>query len=251
MKMSQRFMLAFFAFLLILGNFPVHATNEGTIDVLYVTKIGSTISIELDYGFNATSELDTSDSLAVITLFSQADDLLSFQASMLFFQTADDQLFHYWMLGDPYKQAQNWQEGTESGHYQISDETLTLNFIEFLGINNPGTEVIVLARITLEFNQTDQMNDFQTILDEFVTYLPTSHEIPTVEPTTTTEMTSEPTITPTEEVTTTTVEEVTTTTKEPPQTTTGGPFLTSGLTILSTISIFLSILITRRTRQKK
>ncbi len=251
MKMSQRFMLAFFALLFIFGNFPVQAANEGTIDVLQVTKIGSTISIVLDYTFNATSELDTTDSLAVLTLFSQTDDLPSFQASMLFFQTADNQLFHYWMLGDPYKQAQNWQEGTESEHYQINDETLTLNFIEFLEINNPGTEITILAKITLEFNQTDRMNDFRTILDEFVAYLPTSHEIPTTEPTTTTKETSEPTTRTTEEATTTTVEEVTTTTKEPSQTTSGEPFLTSGLTILSTISLFLSLLIIKRTRQKK
>ena len=148
------------------------------------------------------------------------------------------------MLGDPYKQAQNWQEGTENEHFQIIDETLTLNFIEFIGINNPGTEAIVLAKITLEFNQTDQMNDFRTILDEFVAYLPRPHEIPP------TETTSEPTTTTSVEESTTTPttsKEETTATKE---TTTSDGLLTSGMTVLSTISLFLSLIIIRRTRQK-
>ncbi|MFX0171881.1 MAG: hypothetical protein ACFE9L_08175 [Candidatus Hodarchaeota archaeon] len=175
--------LAFATIPLLASTSTLDLTSE-KIEVLQVMQIDSTISIILDYNLSSTSKLNTNDLLAVLVIFSESTQEESFtvKAAMLFFQTADDQFFLFWTLEDPYQQAQNWQLGTENEHYQINDDLLTLNFIEFLGINNQEIEITVLAKISSDFEVNSHMNDFRVILDRFITDLPLSYEYLYTEP---------------------------------------------------------------------
>jgi hypothetical protein len=119
------------------------------------------------------------------------------------------------MLGDPYTQAQNWQEGVENEHYLIDNELLTLNFIEFQGIKDPDIEIIVLANINSACEVSADTNDFRPTLNQFITNLPMSYEFPSIEKQAT-EKKSSP-----------------------------------GFSILSTVGVFLSTLIVLRFRRKK
>ncbi|UCG04572.1 MAG: hypothetical protein JSW11_11440 [Candidatus Heimdallarchaeota archaeon] len=199
--------------------------NQQTIDILQVTKIGSSVSIFLDFDLNSTSQLDSNKSLAVLVVFTQ-DEPFVIEATMLFFHTVEED-FLFWMLGDPYTQAQIWQLGVENEHFQTQNELLTLNFIEYLGITKPEINPFVIALIASgEVN--NQTNDFRPILEQFVMFLPIHYEFPSIEQPGTTEETSA---------------------KKSSQGSVGG--LTPGFTILSTVGIFLSTLIVLRFKRKK
>jgi hypothetical protein len=154
------------------------------IDVIQVTQINTKITIVLDYNLSSTSKLDTNELLAVLVTFSEStlEDPFAVHAAIIFFHTVDNQFFLFWTLEDPYHQAQNWQLGTENEHYQIYNELLILNFIEFLGINNQETEIRVLAKISSNFGVTTHTNDFRVILDQFIADLPLSYEYLHTEP---------------------------------------------------------------------
>jgi hypothetical protein len=256
MKMTNVFLFTLFILVITNGSFNVISSkevsritprintsnsliaNEKNVDILQVTRSGPIISVVLDYNLSSTARLDTNETLAVLVIFSQStqEDSLTIQAALLFFHTIEDQFFLFWMLGDPYSQAQNWQSGVENEHYKIDDALLTLTFIEFLGVGNLETETTVLAKITSFFEGSDQINDFRMVLDEFRVDLPLSFELPTIEPTT--ESTTSETTTEEESTTTTT----TTTTTE--------PFFTSGMTTFFTIGVLLSIFIIKRFGKK-
>ncbi|UCE14566.1 MAG: hypothetical protein JSV04_05145, partial [Candidatus Heimdallarchaeota archaeon] len=157
---------------------------------------------------------------------------------MLFFHTIENKFFLFWMLGDPYTQAQNWQIGTEYEHYLTSNNQLTLTFIEFSGISN--TEITVLAMFTSDIEVNAYGNDFRMTLDQFIEYLPLTYELPTIESTTTAPVTE----TSTTEEKTTTEDKTTTTTTEEKRTT--EPSLTAGFTLISLIGISILISRTRR-----
>jgi hypothetical protein len=217
---------------------PILLINaEKNIDIFQVTQNGPTISIELDYNLSSTARLDANETLVVLVLFSQStqEDSLTIQAALLFFHTVEDQYFLFWMLGDLYNQAQNWQSGVENEHYQIDETLLTLTFIEYLGVGNQETETTVLARITLYSEINNQTNDFRSILDEFRTDLPISFEIPTIETTSKT----------------TTLETTTETISSTTTTTTTEPFFTSGLMLFLTIVVLFSMLLMKRFSKKK
>lgn len=218
---------------------------EQTVDILQVTKIGSSISIVLDYNLNSTSQLDSNESLAVLVVFGQ-DEPFAIEAAMLFFHTVEEHYFLFWMLGDPYSQAQNWQIGVENEHFQTDDELLILNFIEFLGITDPEIETIILALITSACEVNTQTNDFRPILDQFITYLPIYYEVPSVEKPETSEETSTEL---SKEETTKSLEKTSESSEESSQGSVGG--LTPGFTILSTMAVFLSTLIILRFRRNK
>ncbi|MFW9906068.1 MAG: hypothetical protein ACFFFH_17225 [Candidatus Thorarchaeota archaeon] len=206
------------------------------VDIFQVTKIGSSVSIVLDYDLNSTVKQDSNESLAVLVVFSQDEPFL-IEAAMLFLHTEEDQNFLFWMLGNPYTQAQNWVMGRENEHFQTQNELLTLNFIEYLDIGNPEIHPLVNALITSgEVN--NQTNDLSPILDQFVSYLPVYYEFPSIQQPDTTEETS-------------TGEETTqeTSVKKSSQTSVGG--LTPGFTILSTVSILLSTLVVLRIKRKQ
>ncbi len=219
-------------------NTPILLINaKKNVDIIQVTRNGPALSIELDYNLSSTAQLDANETLAVLVLFSQTtqDDSLTIQAALLFFHTVEDQYFLFWMLGDPYSQAQNWQSGVENEHYQIDETLLTLTFIEYLGVDNQETETTILARITLYSEVNNQTNDFRIILDEFRVDLPLSFEIPTIE-----------TISKTTTSETTTEKESTTTT-----TTTTESFFTPGLMLFLTISVLFSMFLLKRFSKKK
>ena len=247
MKISKTFLLTIFILVFTFGSFRIQAatdnsttsnnmvtslliTNEVDVDILQKTQIGPAISIVLDYSFNTTSQLDINESLVVLVIFSitTQEDPFTVQASMLFFHTVENQFFLFWMFGDPFRQAQNWQPGAENVHFRTDNDLLTLNFIEFLEISNPEIESTALAKITSGTEVSAYTNDFRVVLEQFMTDLPISYESPIIIP-----ATSET--------------EATTSTKESSQTRTG----TSGFTILSIFGVFLSVLITKKIRQKK
>ena len=204
---------------------------ETTVEISQVTKFGSSVSILLDYDLNSTSKLESNESLAVFVVFSQ-DEPFSIEAAMLFFHTIEEQYFLFWMLGDPYTQAQNWILGLENDHFQTDNNLLTLNFIEFPKIGDPAIHPIVLALITSTYEISNQTIDFRPILEKFTTYLPVHHEIPSSE---------EPESSVEEE---TTVETETQKTSEE-----GGP--TPGFVFLSTLGAILSVPIATRLKRKK
>ncbi|MFX1507667.1 MAG: hypothetical protein ACFFDC_16395 [Promethearchaeota archaeon] len=206
--------------------------NQHTIDILHVTKFGSSVTISLDYNLNSTAQFSSNESLAVLVVFSQ-DEPFVIEATMLFFHTVEEDLL-FWMLGDPFTQAQIWQLGVENDHFQAQNELLTLNFIEYLGITKPEIFPFVIALITSgEVN--NQTTDLSPILDQFVPYLPIYYEFPSIEqPGTTEETTQETSVKKSEESS---------------QASVGG--LTPGFTILSTLSILLSTLILLRFKQKR
>jgi hypothetical protein len=217
--------------------------NQQTIDILQVTKIGSSISIVLDYDLNSTSQLDSNESLAVLVVLNQ-EEPFNIEAAMLFFHTVKEQYFLFWMLGDPYTQAQNWQTGVENEHFFTDGELLNLNFIEYLGISDPQINTIVLALITSACKVKNQTNDFRPVLDQFITYLPVYYEIPSIDKPVTSEETSTEV---TQEDTTESKGE-----KSSEETSQGSvDGISPGFTILSTVGIFLSTLIVLRFRRKK
>ncbi|MFX0183313.1 MAG: hypothetical protein ACFE95_09565 [Candidatus Hodarchaeota archaeon] len=184
MKMSKTSIFTLFILIFIFKAFPVltitNTINLPTshVDVLQVNQSGPTLSILLDYNLSSTSYLDTNELLNVLVVFSDSsqEDPLTIKAAMLFFHTSEDQFFLFWMLGDPYKQVQNWHTGTKNEHYQTNGNLLTLNFIEFQGISNQETECKILARISADFEVNSQVNDFREILDFFIADLPLSYE---------------------------------------------------------------------------
>ncbi|MFX0124473.1 MAG: hypothetical protein ACFFAE_12595 [Candidatus Hodarchaeota archaeon] len=177
--------------LLVMCTSSSSGANEQPVDILQVTRIGSSISIVLDYDLNSTSQLDINESLAVMVVFSQ-DESSTIEAAMLFFHTVEEEYFLFWMLGDPFTQAQNWQIGVENEHFQIEYELLTLNFIEFQGIKDPDMEIIVLAKINSVYEVSTYTNDFRPILIQFITDLPISYEFPSIETKATSEKKSSP-----------------------------------------------------------
>jgi hypothetical protein len=207
--------------------------NQQTIDIFQVTKIGSSISISLDYDLNSTSQLDSNESLAVLVVFSQ-DEPFVIEATMLFFHTIEED-FLLWMLGDPYTQAQLWQLGVKNEHFYTQNGLLTLNFIEYLDITKPEIVPFVIALIASgEIN--NQTNDLTPVLNQFVTYLPIHYEFPSIEEPSTTE---EPSTEITSEKSS----------RESSQGSING--LTPGFTILSTVTVFLSTLIVLRFKRKR
>jgi hypothetical protein len=221
-------------------------TNEVDVDIFQITQIGPAISIVLDYSFNATSQLEINESLVVLVIFSitTQEDPFTVKASMLFFHAGENKSFLFWMFGDPFRQVQNWQPGIENVHFVADNDLLTLNFIEFLEISDPEIESTVLAKITSGTEVSAYTNDFRTVLEQFITDLPISYEFPFIL-STTSEGTSGSS-------TTTTGETGTTTTKgDSSQTTESVAVDTPGLTIFSSIGIFLSLLITKKIRRKK
>jgi hypothetical protein len=208
--------------------------NQQIIDILQVTKFGSSVAISLDYDLNSTAQLGSNESLAVLVVFSQ-DEPFAIEATMLFFHTVEEDLL-FWMLGDPFTQAQIWQLGVENNHFQTQNELLTLNFIEYLGITIPEIFPFVIALITSgEVN--NQTTDLSPILNQFVPYLPIYYEFPSIGQPGTTEETST-------EITTQKPSE-----EESSQASVGG--LTPGYTILSTVSILLSTIIVLRFKRKR
>jgi len=184
MKMSKTSIFTLFVLVFIFKAFPALAITDtinlptDNVDVLHVTQSGPTLSIVLDYNLSSTSHLDTNELLTVLVVFSDSsqEDPLTIQAAMLFFHTSEDQFFLFWMLGDPYKQAQNWQTGAKNEQYQPDGNLLTLNFIEFQGISNQETEFKILAKISSDFEINSLVNDFRVILDLFLADLPLSYE---------------------------------------------------------------------------
>ncbi|MFX0015399.1 MAG: hypothetical protein ACFFB2_09880 [Promethearchaeota archaeon] len=194
MKMSKTLIFIIFLLTLNLGTLPVIAEsdlpiksiknikNNQTVDILHVTKIDSTISIIMDYDLNSTSQLATNESLVVLVIFSITTDenLYKIQAAMLFFHTGENQYFMFWMLGDPYKQAQDWQSGVKNEHFEINGDQLTLTFIEFLNIGNPEIETTVIAKLAFVGEVSVTTINFRPILDQFIAELPISYEIPSI-----------------------------------------------------------------------
>lgn len=210
--------------------------NQQTIDIFQVKKIGSSISISLDYDLNSTSQLDANESLAVLVVFSQ-DEPFVIEATMLFFHTFEED-FLLWMLGDPYTQAQLWQLGVENEHFYTQNGLLTLNFIEYLDITKSEIVPFVIALIASgEVN--NQTIDLTPILDQFVTYLPIHYEFPSIEQPSTTEE-------PSTDITSETLTKKSS--RESSQGSVNG--LTPGFTILSTVTVFLSTLIVIRIKRK-
>lgn len=237
MKKSKTSFLIVVLVLIVCTLYPSVA-NQQTIDILQVTKIDSSISIVLDYDLNSTSQLDSNKSLAVLVVFTQ-DEPFIIEATMLFFHTVDDQMFIFWMLGDPYTQTQIWQFGVENEHFQTDNELLTLNFIEYLGITKPEINAIVIALFT-SCAVNNQTNDFRPILDQFITYLPIYYEIPSIEkPVTSKEISTEVT------------EEETTESQGEKSSEGSVDGVTPSFTILSTVGIFLSFLMVLRFKRKK
>lgn len=245
MKMSKTFLISLLLLVVAIGVFPVLAFtetfNEGGVEIHQVTQIGPSLLIVLDYDLNSTALLDTNESLAVLVIFSDSTEegTLSVQAAMLFFHTDDNQFLLFWMLGDPYKQAQNWQKGTENEHFQTDGDQLTLIFIEFSAIQNPEIAISVYAKITSsEINA--YTNDFRIVLEQFIEELTISKDFPI----TTTQTTSEETSGPS----TTEKTEATTSTKDSSQ---RSADIASGFTILSILGVFLSAFIIKRQTLKK
>lgn len=242
MKMSKTFLITLFLLVLAIGTFPVLAfadtSNEGSVEVHQVIQNGSGILIVLDYNLNSTSQLDINESLAVLVIFSDStkEDTLPVQAAMLFFHINDNQFFLFWMLGDPFKQAQNWQKGTENEHFQTDGDQLTLIFIEFSDISNPEITMTVLAKISSCCEVNAYSNDFRVVLEQFIAELPKSYEFPIT--TTTSEVTSGPS---------TTGETETTTSSEESSRTD----IVSGFTILSIFGVLLSLFIIKSLTRKK
>ncbi|MFX1516673.1 MAG: hypothetical protein ACFFC6_10210 [Promethearchaeota archaeon] len=210
---------------------------EHSVDILHVTKFGSSVSIVLDYNLNSTLKLDSNESLAVLAVFSQDEPFL-IEAAMLFFHTIEEQYLLFWTLGDPYTQAQNWILGQENDHFQIDDSLLTLNFIEFPKIGDPTIHPIVLALITTTYEISNQTIDFRPILEKFIPYLPVYYEIPS---------SSGPESSSEAETTETQSRESSEETSH--ETGVGG--LTPGFVFLSTLGVFLSIPIATRLKRKK
>jgi len=242
MKMSKTFLITLFLLVLAIRTFPELAfadtSNEGSVEVHEVIRNGSGILIGLDYDLNSTSLLDTNESLAVLVIFSDStkEDTHPVQAAMLFFHTDDNQFFLFWMLGDPFKQAQNWQKGTENEHFRIDGDQLTLIFIEFWDINNPEITMTVLAKISSCCQVEAYTNDFRIVLEQFIAELPILHEFPMT--TTTSEETSGPS---------TTGETETSTSSEESSRTD----IVSGFTILSIFGVLLSLFIIKSLTRKK
>lgn len=222
MKMSKTSIFTLFVLIFIFKAFPALAITDrinlqtDSVDILQVTQSGPTVSIVLDYNLSSTSHLDTNELFTVLVVFSDSspEDPLTIQAAMLFFHTSEDQFFLFWMLGDPYKQAQNWQTGAKNEHYQTNGNLLTLIFLEFQGINNQETEFKTLAKISSDFEINSQANDFRVILDLFLVDLPLSYEF----------------------------------SYQPPTDTKKKGI--NGFTILPAIGVFLSVLLIKRNREK-
>jgi len=228
MKKSKTcFLLGLLLILCTPSSFPSQA-YENTVEIYQVTKFGSSVSVVLDYDLNSTSKLDSNESLAVLVVFSQHEPF-GIEAAMLFFHTIEEQYLLFWMLGDPYTQAQNWILGQENDHFQTENELLTLNFIEFPKISDPAINPIVLALIS-SFEASNQTVDFRQILEKFIAYLPVHYEVPSFEkPETSSEESTETQGEKTSEE--------------------GGP--TPGFMFLSTLVVFLSIPIATRLKRKK
>jgi hypothetical protein len=232
MKKTSSLLLKVFVFTLLLWNiqilsagtttnsdsFPrnlVH-TSENSVEIINVIQTGPAISITLDYDLNSTAQLEENELLTVLVVLGNQEDHFAIKAAMLFVHTNDGQYYLFWTLTDPYRQAQNWLAGNENEHFTVDNALLTLYFIEFLDIENPDLETTVLAQITADFEPDQQTNDFRIILDQFIGNLPISYPVISY-PTTTTETTN----------------------------------VASGFPILSTIGIFLLVLILKKFKGKK
>ena len=239
MKKTSILLLKIFVVTFILWNFPIvssattsistsfmrnsEVTNEKSVEIFQVIQTGPSLSITLDYDLNATSQLEENESLSVLVVFGNQENHFAIQAAMLFLHTQEGQYYLFWMLGDPYLQAQNWQMGRENEHFIVDKELLTLFFIEFSDINNQEIETSVLAQIDTDSGVNQQTNDFRIILDQFMSKLPISYPLVS--------------------------SSITQTSDESTQSTSGS--LSPGFTILSLIGIFLSVLVLKKFRRKK
>ncbi|MHA2224545.1 MAG: hypothetical protein ACXAC8_05045 [Candidatus Hodarchaeales archaeon] len=238
MKKNSILLLKIFVVTLILWNFPILSsattpisvsnsfmhnsvvTSEKSVEIFQVVQTGPSLSITLDYDLNSTSQLEENELLSVLVVFGNQEDHFAIQAAMFFLHTQGGQHYLFWMLGDPYRQAQNWQMGTENGHFIVDNELLTLFFIEFSDINNQEMETSVLAQISPDSGVNQQTNDFRILLDQFISELPISYLSISYS-----------------------------TSDESSQS--GNGFLSPGFTILSALGIFLSALILKKFRGSK
>jgi hypothetical protein len=133
------------------------------VPVIDVFQSGSHVSITLNYNFSTTGQLGNDGCLAVLVAFMNRTSNAP-EAAIMFFHTIKDQFLSFWMIGDPYHQAQHWQH---SDHFQVNCSLLSLDFIEFLDISNTDIHLVVLASILTDFNLDTQTGDFQSILEEF------------------------------------------------------------------------------------
>ncbi|MFW9855047.1 MAG: hypothetical protein ACFFFG_08290 [Candidatus Thorarchaeota archaeon] len=231
MKKTSFLLLKVFVFTLVLWNAPILSagtinansfagtivgTNEKSVEIVEVVQTGPAIAITLEYNLNTTSQLESNELLAVLVVFGIQEDPFVIKAAMLFLQTVEGQYYLFWTLGDPYRQAQNWQIGNENEHFTVDAELLTLFFIEFSDINNQNLETTVMAQITANFELNQQANDFRPILDQFIGRLPISYP-----------------------------------SKSYPTTSSESPNVSSGFPILSAIGVFLLVLLLKRFKRKK
>ncbi|MFW9778698.1 MAG: hypothetical protein ACFFE8_07560 [Candidatus Heimdallarchaeota archaeon] len=234
MKKTSFLLLRVFVFTLVLWNAPILSagtnvntnsfegtlagTNEKNVGIVGVVQTGPTIAITLEYDLNTTSQLESNELLAVLVVLGIQENPFVIKAAMLFMQTVDGQYHLFWMLGDPYRHAQNWQTGNENEHFTVKNERLTLFFIEFSDINNQNLETTVLAQITTDFEPNQQTPDFRIILDQFIGRLPISYLSGFYPATSTTSLES--------------------------------PNVSSGFPIISTIGVFLLVLLLKKFKRK-
>ncbi|MFW9994891.1 MAG: hypothetical protein ACFFD4_22815 [Candidatus Odinarchaeota archaeon] len=209
--------------------FTSASAPEEHVTILDVFQSGSQISIMLNYNFSSTAQLGTDGYLAVFLVFRNVTSSAP-ETAMLFFHTADDNFSLFWMAGDPYHQAQFWQQ---SKQFQVNHNLLSMDFIEFLEITNPDIQLVVLAKILTGPNTNLQIGDFQSVLEEFGTDLYVGYGFIVTTKTTTETSTG------------------TTSRETSISSTTTAPSFIPGFTLLAMIGVLVSLSVIVRNRQRQ
>jgi len=141
------------------------------ITIYDVFQSGPYTSIILDYNFSSTAILSDSGTLAIVIAYiNQSSSII--ESIELFFHTPSNEYLLFWMIGDPFREVQQWYLGNIFEHFQVQENQLDLSFIEFFNINDPTIKILVRARILEDVTIFSQSNDFSIILENFFDVLP-------------------------------------------------------------------------------
>lgn len=213
-KISQQVVIFLLTIILITNtNTNCHGLNN-TIEVLTVNHSINGLEVGLDYDFSTTYE----ESMAFIATFSPNEYLKDIEGLIIFIRTPLEENYFFWMLGNPFLTAQNWQQGFSSQHFSISDNSLFVYFTEYESFTTPNLYIYTYATFS-SIIVDSYSNDFSDLLLHIPPLIPIEDQTTSSESEQPTTSESTTTIT-TESSIITTVPTQTSSSSEPEQNTT-------------------------------
>ena len=165
-KKHNALMIVFLLSLILISSSNGIALNS-PIEILVNNRTSDSLEIMLNYDFSSTYD----ESLAFIATFSPYQYLSDIESSIIFIRTPEEENFLFWMIGNPFTQAQNWQQGYNLEHYSITGNTIYFQFTEYINFKDPELFVYEFAMFT-SMSVDSYSNDFSEILLSILPFIP-------------------------------------------------------------------------------